>query len=124
MSACALLAGFILAGCASGEAPPDAVGFHTFLHESRPPHPAGTPVDIFTNGLPSRSFDRVAILDAHCESQFFATPSMRDAIPILVREARLAGCDAVIEIQQAGTPANWTLETRVKHYTGIGVAYK
>ncbi len=108
----------ILAGCAS------EVGTHTFVHQPRPPRPAGAPVEIFTNGLPARDFERVAILDVQCEAQFFADRSVQNAFPLFKDEARAAGCDAVIEIQEAKTPRNWTLETKVKHYTGVGVAYK
>ena len=108
----------ILAGCAS------EVGNYTFYHGTRAPKPEGTPVEIFTNGLPTRPFERVAILDVQCEAQFFADRTIQNAIPLLEKEARAAGCDAVIEIQEAKTPENWTLETKVKHYTGVGVAYK
>jgi hypothetical protein len=109
---------FILAGCAS------QVSTHTFLHGSRTAKPSGSLVDMYTNGVPNRAFERVAILDVQCESQFFATPNVRDAFPLFEQQARAAGCDAVIEIQEAKTPENWTLETKVKHYTGVGVAYK
>jgi hypothetical protein len=111
---------FAVAGCATEP----QVGAHTFLHEPRPAKPPGAPVDIFANGLPARPFTRVAILDAHCEQQFFAEPTLQQALPILQNQARAAGCDAVIEIQEAKAPENWTLETKVKHFTGVGIAYK
>jgi hypothetical protein len=115
----AFLAAFVLWGCATSE-----VSNHTFLHEARAPRLQGALVEIFTNGLPARPFERVAILDVHCEAQFFADRTIQNAIPLLMKEARAAGCDAVVEIQEAKTPENWTLETKVKHYTGVGVAYK
>jgi len=115
-----LLVLFVLAGCATEP----QVGAHTFLREPRSPKAPGSTVEVFTNGLPTREFVRVAILDAQCEQQFFATPTLQQAIPILQNQARAAGCDAVIEIQEAKTPDNWSLETKVKHYTGVGVAYK
>lgn len=105
-------------GCAT------ELGHHTFLKESYPAKPQNSPVDIFTNGLPNRAFDRTAILDVHCESQGWVQPTIQTAIPIFIKEARAAGCDAVIEIQEAKTPENWTLETRVKHYTATGITYK
>jgi hypothetical protein len=114
----AILAAVVPAGCAS------EVSDHAFLHEARAPKPESSPADIFPNGLPRRQFERVAIVDVHCEAQFFAEPTIQNAIPLLKKEARAAGCDAVIEIQEAKTPENWTLETKVKHYTGVGVAYK
>ena len=53
------------------------------------------------------------------------TPNLKnDGIPELIEQARAAGCDAIIEIREKPAPANWTLETRVKNYTAVGVAYK
>lgn len=112
------LAFITIVGCAT------EVSNHVLLKTSYSPKPANYPVEIFTNGLPSRSFERVAIIDVQCEEQGFTEPTIQKAIPRFIKEARLAGCDAVIEIQQANTPKNWTLETRVKHYTGTGVVYK
>ncbi len=114
----AVLAAVILAGCAS------EVSNHTFLHEARTARQGDAPVGIFTNGLPTRLFERVAILDVHCEAQFFVDRTIQNAIPLFVKEARAAGCDAVIEIQETKAPENWTLETKVKHYTGVGITYK
>lgn len=100
------------------------VGGFTFIQDSRPPKPADFPITVFTNGLPTRPFERVAFLDVHCESQYFVTPSMvSDAIPMLVRQARAAGCDAVIEIQHR-QPGSQALETRTLQVTAVGVAYQ
>ena len=107
-----------LAGCAT------EVGQYTFLGKPYPAKPVTSPIDTYTNGLPTRSFERVAILNAHCESQYWATPSLQtDAIPELKRQARAAGCDAIIEID-VRKPDNWTLETRTIHVTATGVVYK
>lgn len=108
----------LIAGCAT------EVSDHVFIKQTYPAKPQNYQVEVFTNGLPQRPFERVAILDVHCEGQGFIDPTINKAIPVFIKEARAAGCDAVIEIQEAKTPANWTLETRVKHYTGIGVIYK
>lgn len=109
----------LVAGCAT------EVGQHTFLKQSYPAKPENYPVEIYTNGVPSRPFERVAILDVHCESQGFMTPNLQqDGIPVLIKQARAAGCDAVIEIEEAKTPSNWTLETRTKHFTGMAIIYK
>jgi hypothetical protein len=118
--AVAIIVALSLAGC--GTEP--RIGAHTFLHEPRQAKPPGSRVDIYTNGLPSRAFERVAILDGHYEQQAFTTPSLKHIIPVLEDQARAAGCDAIIEIQEAKPPPNWTLETRVKHYTGVGIVYK
>lgn len=113
-----LAAMLVLAGCAT------QVGQYSFLGKPYPAKPASYKVEVYTNGLPTRSFERVALLDAHCESQFWATPSLEaDAIPELKRQARIAGCDAIIEVQLR-KPSNWTLETRTIHVTASGVVYK
>jgi len=108
----------LIAGCAT------EVANHVFIKQSYPAKPENYAVEIFTNGLPAKLFERAAILDVQCEGQGFIDPTIQKAIPMFIKEARAAGCDAVIEITEEKTPANWTLETRVKHYTGIGVVYK
>ena len=114
----ALLVVLLIAGCAT------EVGQHTFLKQSYPAKPANHPIDVYTNGLPTRPFERVAVLDAHCESQYWATPSVeRDAFPELKKQARAAGCDGIIEIEER-KPKNWTLETRTIHVTATGIVYK
>ena len=114
-----LVAGLMLAGCAT------EVGNYTLLAKPYPAKSANAPVEVFTNGLPTKAFDRVAILDVRCESQGFLTPNLEhDAVPMLIKQARAAGCDAIIEIAERKSQANWTLETKVKNYTAVGVAYK
>src|SRR5215472_13625592 len=112
------LAVALIAGCAT------EVSDHVYIKQAYPAKPQSYQVDVFTNGLPQRPFDSVAILDVHCEGQGFIDPTINKAIPVFIKEARAAGCDAVIEIHETNAPANWTFETRVKHYTGIGVIYK
>lgn len=109
----------IVAGCAT------EVGQHTFLKQAYPAKPANYPIAVFTNGLPSRPFERVAILDAHCESQGFKTPNLKhDGLPVLIEQARAAGGDAIIDIEEVPLPENEALETKVKQYTGIAIIYK
>jgi hypothetical protein len=43
---------------------------------------------------------------------------------MLIKQARAAGCDSIIEIAERTPQANWTLETKVKLYTAVGVVYK
>jgi hypothetical protein len=114
------LATALIVGCAAAE-----VSEHVFIKQEYPARSKHDAVKIFTNGLPARQFERAAIIDVQCESQFFNDPTIGKAIPLFIKEARAAGCDAVIEIQETKAPYhNWTVETRVKHYTGIGVVYK
>ena len=113
---CAIIA--FLVGCAT------EVGNHTLLKQGYAPKPADFPVEVFTNGVPTRPFERVAILDAHCESQGFMVPNLQnDGLPVLIKQARQSGCDAIIEIEER-RPANWTLETRTLHFTAVGIAYR
>ena len=115
-----LLAAIVLmAGCAT------EVGTFTPLKQGYPPKDKKSTVEVFETGLPSRPFERVAILDAHCEAQGFMVPNLKnDGLPKLMEQARAAGCDAIIEVREKQGAANWTLETRVKNYTAIGIAYK
>lgn len=113
-----LLIVLIVAGCAT------EVGRHTLLKQGYAPKPAGHPIDVFTNGVPARAFERVAIIDAHCESQGWMQPNLEhDGLPVLKKQARAAGCDAIIEIE-ARKPDNWTMETKTIHFTCVGIAYK
>ena len=113
-----LAAVLFLAGCAT------EVGQYTLLGKRYAAKPADSTIEVYTNGLPTRPFERVAFLDAHCESQFWDTPGLEtDAIPELKRQARAAGCDAIVEIE-VRKPSNWTLETRTIHVTATGIVYR
>ncbi len=114
-----LVVGLVLAGCAT------EVAHYTLLGRSFPAKPENAVVEVFTNGVPTKPFDRVAILDVRCESQGFMTPNLqKDGLPMLMKQARAAGCDAIIEIQERAPQANWTLETKVKQFSAVGIAYK
>lgn len=113
LSVCALM------GCATG------VGTFTALGPVRAAKPDNYHVDVFQSGLPQRPFERVAVLDAHCESQWFATPSLQsDVLPELVKQARSAGCDAIVEMKEKSLVDPGNFETRALHYMAVGVAYK
>ena len=116
----AVLLLFFGGGCAT------EVGQHTFLKQPYPAKPKDHPIDVYIQDLPTKPFERVAVLDAHCESQYWAKPSLeKDAIPELKRQAREAGCDAIIEVSEIKPAAkNWTLETRTMHVTATGIIYK
>lgn len=110
---------FLIAGCAN------EVGTFTPLKQGYAPKDRKSPVEVFTTGMPSRPFERVAILDAHCEAQGFMVPNLKnDGLPKLMEQARAAGCDAIIEVREKAGPSNWALETRVKNFTAVGIAYK
>jgi hypothetical protein len=110
----------ILAGCAT-----EVANTIPLTQTKYPPKPENSPVEIFTTGIPTRAFERVATIDVRCEAQFFADPTFNEkAVPVFKRKAREAGCDAVIEITEVKTPQNWTLETRTKTFSGTGIVYK
>ncbi len=118
--ACALFCGTIIltCGCAT------EVGSHTFLGKTYPAKSADHPIDVYTDSLPERPFERVALLDIHCESQgFLETNLENDGVPELKRQARAAGCDAIVEISERKLD-NWSLETRTKTFSAVGIVYR
>lgn len=118
--ALALLCGMMVlaTGCAT------EVGSHTFLDKTYPAKPEGHLIDVYPDTPPERAFERVALLDVHCESQGFMEPNLeQDGLPQLKKEARAAGCDAIIEIKERKLD-NWSLETRTKTFSAVGIVYR
>ena len=103
-----------LGACAS------SLGRHDFLAESYVGRPADAPVDVFVTGAPGRPFKRVARLDVHLEKTGWIPSSLQEALPELKKQARQAGCDAIVEIDERRSQV---LETKVYHVTAIGVRY-
>ncbi len=103
-----------MTGCAS------TIGRYEFLDKSYPERAANAPVEVFATGEPSRPYVRVARLDAHLEKTGFMPSNLAEALPELKRQARRAGCDAIVEITERHSEI---LETRVYHVTAIGVRY-
>ena len=103
-----------VAGCAS------TIGRYEFLDKSYPERTANAPVEVFATGEPSRPYVRVARLDAHLEKTGFMPSNLTEALPELKRQARRAGCDAIVEITERHSEI---LETRVYHVTAIGIRY-
>lgn len=103
-----------MTGCAS------TIGRYAFLDQSYPERPGNASIDVFDTGEPSRPHVRVARIDVHLEKTGFAMSSLAEALPELERQARRAGCDAIIEITERRSEI---LETRVYHVTAIGVRY-
>lgn len=118
LSAC-IAAAVWLIGCATEVAHFTPIGANKYA-----PKPAAFQVEVFTNGVPSRPFERAAILDVHCESQGWLEPNLeKDGLPKLIEQARAAGCDAIIEIETR-KPEDWTFETKSMHFTATGIVYK
>ena len=70
---------------------------------------------------PTRAFEEVARLDVHIEPAFFAQPSLKEAMPELLKQARLSGADVIINIQERKSALN---ESRILHVTATGIKYK
>lgn len=70
---------------------------------------------------PTRPFEEIARLDVHIEHGFFSQPDLKDAMPELLKQARLSGADAIINIQERRSNLN---ESRVLHVTATGIRYK
>jgi hypothetical protein len=93
----------------------------SFLGEHYPPRAADAAVEVFRDGgVPDKPFNRIARLDVHLEKTGFVKSGLEDALPELKKQARQAGADAVIEIQEIRSQI---LETMVYHVTATGVRY-
>jgi hypothetical protein len=104
----------LTAGCATTQSR------HEFLAERYPPRAADSTVEVFRSGLPQVPFKRIARLDVHLEKTGFMTSRFEDALPELKKQARQAGADAVIEIEERRSQV---LETMVYHVTAMGARY-
>lgn len=92
----------------------------SFLAEHYPPRAADAAVEVFRDGVPNRAFNRIARLDVHLEKTGFVKSSFAGALSELKKQARQAGADAVIEIEEKRSQI---LETMVYHVTATGVRY-
>ena len=96
------------------------------------PKPASFAVQVFDGASPDRPFERIARLDAHFEKTHFATTFHDTAIEELKKQARAAGADAIIEIDERRSRLNETLilhVTRRRRFTspiraGAGVGLR
>ncbi len=91
------------------------------LGQVYPAKPANFVVEVFTDDLPARPFERIARLDVHLEKTTFVGSGLKDALPLLREQARLAGADAVIEIQEQRSSV--AFETRIYHVTASAIRY-
>ena len=85
-----------------------------------PPKAADATVVLFEAGVPERPFVRVARLDVHLEKTGFVMSDLGDAEPELMKQARLAGGDAIIEIREQRSSVG---ETRIYHVTATAVRF-
>jgi hypothetical protein len=90
------------------------------LADRYPPRAADAPVEVFRSGVPAAPFKRIARLDVHLERSRFMTSTFEEALPELKKQARQAGADAIIEIEERESQI---LETMVLHVTATGARY-
>jgi hypothetical protein len=95
-------------------------GKFRWLGPEYPAKPAGFAVEVFESGLPTRPFERIARLDAHFEKTGFMATWHQTGLEELKRQARAAGADGIVDIQEQHTQVG---ETRVLHVTGFGIRY-
>jgi hypothetical protein len=92
------------------------------LGTTYPPKPASFAVQVFEGTLPDGPFERIARVDAHYEKTFFAPTSRDTAIEELKKQARAAGADAIVDIDERRSRLNETLILHVSataiHFTG------
>lgn len=90
------------------------------LEDSYPPKPEGYDVQVFRDGAPQRQFVKISRLDVHLEKSHFIGSSLNDALPELMKQARLSGADAIIEIREIRSMVG---ETKIFHVTATGIRY-
>jgi hypothetical protein len=111
IAGCLLL---VAAGCATTQSRFEYLGDHY------PPRAAGAPIEVFRDSVPQVLFKRIARLDVHLEQSGFLKPTFEQALPELKKQARMAGADAIIEIDERPSQI---LETMVLHVTATAVRY-
>lgn len=106
--------------CLGLEACSSTQGRFVPLGEPRAPRAVDAQVDVYRDTLPTRRFERVARLDAHLEKSAFRKSSFEDALPELMRRARAAGADAIIEPKEQRSQVG---ETMIYHVIATGIRY-
>jgi hypothetical protein len=104
--------------CISCEGP--MPGRFTRLGQTYLPKAKEANIEVFEESKPIRPFTEVARLDVHLEQGFFATPTTKMVMPELIKQARLAGADAIIDIRERRAKIN---ETQTLHVTATGIKY-
>jgi len=110
-----ILAVGLLAGCASTQSR------YVLLGPAYPPMPDAAEVQVFRGDPPDRPFLRVSRLDVHLEKTHFIGSTLEDALPELMRQARLSGAEAIIEIREQRSQVG---ETKIYHVTAVGIRYR
>ena len=77
-------------------------------------------VEVFRSGNPQKPFVKIARLDVHLEKTHFIGSNLDNALPELVRQARLSGAQAIIDIDETNSRVG---ETMIYHVTATGIRY-
>jgi hypothetical protein len=80
-----------------------------WLGSSYPAKPASFAVGVFESALPTRPFEKIARLDAHFEKTGFMPTARQTGLEELKKQARAAGADGIIEIQELHSHVGETL---------------
>jgi hypothetical protein len=110
------LAALCVVACATSQG-----SFRPLGAEKYPAKPAAFAVEVFERQPPARAFDRIARLDAHYEKTHLIPTSRETALAELQRQARAAGADAIIEIEEKRSRVG---ETLILHVTATGIRYR
>ena len=113
-----LLAAVTLMVCAGCEGP--MPGRFSRLNGNYAAKPKDYNVEVLESA-PTRPFEEIARLDVHIEHGFFSQPELKDAMPELLKQARLSGADAIINVQERRSNLN---ESRILHVTATGIRFK
>lgn len=104
-----------LVGCATV----DATSF-SLSEKKFPPKPVDHKIEIFTYSVPDRPFERIARLNFHSEKTFFVSTGLEAALRALKVQAREAGGDALIELNESRSMLN---ETRIYNVSATAIVY-
>jgi hypothetical protein len=89
------------------------------LGKTYPVKPANFEVQVLQSA-PTQQFERIARLDAHYEKTSFVSTSLDTAIAELKKQARAAGADAIIEVDERRSRLN---ETMILHVTATAIHF-
>ena len=95
-------------------------GRFSWLDKSHRPLSKNMPIEVFLTGAPQRSFIKIARLDVHLEKTHFIGSSLKNGLPQLKEQARLAGADAIMDISERQSMIG---ETKIYHVTATGIKY-
>jgi hypothetical protein len=89
------------------------------LGSTPPPRPEAEKIEVYGDAPADGHYEVVARLDIHVEKAF-ADPDLESALPELGRQARLAGAQAVVVVEER----RWRIgEVRVLHLTAAGIRF-